>query len=136
MSKRSTARTSAARPVRHRPRWVRLLLGLSLLPMAAGLVLLVAALAGGTWLGSPVEQAGLGGLLALEGFALANALQQLWRPAAGWALIGAAAGLAGFLGNSGTWALVLAALLAGSGAVLLGGEFARRLQAPRDKARR
>jgi hypothetical protein len=129
MSKQTSKRTAPpARPPR--PAWVRWLLMATILPMAAGAVLLLAALINVTLWRSPGDQAVLGGALLLGGFALANALQQLWRLAGAWAL-GAAALLLGAAGAGlGPWAGPAAWVIGAAAAVLLVIEFIHRMPNP------
>jgi hypothetical protein len=104
--------------------------------MAIGAVLLGAALINATIWRSVGQQAMLGGVLALGGFALANSLQGLWRLAAGWAL-GAGALLLGALGRGlGAWAVPAAWLLAAVAAVVIVMEFVRRMPDPDSRPRR
>lgn len=130
MSKRSTSRKAPPATPAERPAWVRLLLGLSLLPMAAGVVLLGAALLNVTLWRSPAAEAVLGGALLLSGFALANAAQQLWRLAGAWAL-GAAALLLSALGSGlGSWVVPAAGVLGLAAGIVVVIELGRRMPDP------
>jgi hypothetical protein len=130
MSKRTSGRKASLATPPRRPAWARLLLGLSLLPMAAGAVLLGAALLNITLWHSPAAQAGLGGALLLAGFALANLIQQLWRLAGAFAL-GAAGLLLATLGTGlGAWSQPVGwGMVVGAG-ILVARELARRMPEP------
>lgn len=67
---------------------------LTAVPMVMGLFLFVASWFDLLLVGTAETQTLAGALLALGGFAAANALQGLWRLAAGWLLIAAATWLA------------------------------------------
>lgn len=122
----SARRTAPAAP--QAPRWRQLLLLLTIVPMAVGVVLFVAAWADWVFLGSQMGQTVAGALIALLGFAAANALQAHWLLAAGWAGLGIGVWL--LVGHSDVpWMFWLGAA-AGIGAlVCLGLEFVRRYRA-------
>jgi hypothetical protein len=122
--KRSTPRRASI-PEPAAPRWRQVLLLLTIVPMAAGLVLFVAAWADWVFLGSQTGQTAAGALLASFGFAAANALQAKWLLAAGWAALGVAVWL--LVGAGGwPWAFWLGIAAGAAGLALLGLEFARR----------
>lgn len=72
----------------------QLFLVAALVPVTVGLFLFIASWFEFTLFGTAESQTLAGALLALGGFALANAIQGLWRLAAGWLLIGVAIWLA------------------------------------------
>jgi len=76
------------------PRHRQLLMLLTAVPMVTGIFLFVASWFDFVLVGTAESQTLAGALLALGGFAAANALQGLWRLAAGWLLIAAAIWLA------------------------------------------
>lgn len=91
MSKKHSPRARKAAPQSQAmPRYRRLLMVLTAVPMVMGLFLFVASWFDILLVGTPETQTLAGALLALGGFAAANALQGLWRLAAGWLLIAAA----------------------------------------------
>ncbi len=122
----SARRTAADAP--QAPRWRQVLLLLTIVPMAVGVVLFVAAWADWVFLGSQMGQTVAGALIALLGFAAANALQAHWLLAAGWAGLGIGVWL--LVGHSDVPWMFWAGAAAGAGAlVCLGLEFVRRYRA-------
>lgn len=122
----SARRTAPAAP--SAPHWRQLLLLLTIVPMAVGVVLFVAAWADWVFLGSQMGQTVAGALIALVGFAAANALQAHWLLAAGWAGLGIGVWL--LVGHSDVPWMFWAGAVAGAGAlVCLGLEFVRRYRA-------
>ncbi len=107
------------------PKWRQVLLLLTAVPMAIGIVLFVAAWADWILLGTQTGQTIAGALLALLGFAASNALQERWVLAAGWAALAGAVWL--LVGHSSqTWALWLGAAVAVIALILLGLTFIGR----------
>jgi hypothetical protein len=90
--KKSTSKRQTA-PVTERPRWVRVLLLLTLVPMAIGVLLILAWALDWDLFGRLDDQIVLGTLFLLASFSASNALQQKWYPAAGWLLLAIADGL-------------------------------------------
>lgn len=84
-SSRAPAKSAPATPAT--PLWRQVLLLASVVPMLAGIVLFVASWFDAVWFGNATTQTVTGALLALGGFALANAVQEKWRLAGGWALL-------------------------------------------------
>lgn len=76
------------------PRYRQLLMILTAVPMVTGIFLFLASWFDFVLVGTAESQTLAGALLALGGFAAANALQGLWRLAAGWLLIAVAIWLA------------------------------------------
>lgn len=85
--KRSPQRRRAVQTAPQMARWQQLLLLVTVVPMLAGIFLFVASWFDIQLFGTPESQTIAGALLALLGFAAANALQKLWRLALGWLLI-------------------------------------------------
>jgi len=95
MAKKSSARARKAAPrSKAVPRYRQLLMVLTAVPMVTGLFLFIASWFDFVLVGTAESQTLAGALLALGGFAAANALQGLWRLVAGWLLIAAAIWLA------------------------------------------
>lgn len=92
--KRFVRRKQAAPAVPAMARWQQLLLLVTVVPMLAGIFLFVASWFDIQLFGTPESQTVAGALLALLGFAAANAIQKLWRLAAGWLLLAAGVWLA------------------------------------------
>ena len=131
-ARRAAARHGAAAPGKARalPKWRQLLLLVTIVPMAAGIALFVAAWADLVFLGTQVGQTVAGALLALLGFAASNALQERWMLAGGWAALGAAVWL--LVGRSGeTWALWLGVAAGAAALILLGLAFMERYRQTR-----
>lgn len=107
------------------PRWRQVLLLSTIVPMAVGVVLFVAAWADWVFLGSQTGQTVAGALIAFLGFAAANALQNHWLLAGGWAALGIGVWL--LVGHPDVawmfWAGVAAGIIA---LACLGLEFVRR----------
>ncbi len=107
------------------PRWRQILLLLTVVPMAIGIVLFVAAWADWIFLGTQTGQTIAGALLALLGFAASNALQERWLLAGGWTALAGAVWL--MVGHSNqTWAPWLGAAVAVIALILLGIMFVGR----------
>ncbi len=85
--KRSPQRKRAVQAAPTMARWQQLLLLVSVVPMLVGVFLFVASWFDILLFGTPESQTVTGALLALLGFAAANAIQKLWRLAAGWLLL-------------------------------------------------
>lgn len=95
MSKKHPAHARKAAPQpKAMPRYRQLFMVLTAVPMVTGLFLFIASWFDFVLVGTAESQTLAGALLALGGFAAANALQGLWRLAAGWLLIAAAIWLA------------------------------------------
>ena len=120
----SPRRPTSPAPADSADRRARSLLALTLFPLVLGLVLISAALVGISLWDAWVTQAMVGGLFVLVSFAASNALQKKWNLAAGWLLVGAAAGFGFSLAQ--TWATVVAFVLGGVGLYLLLTEFIKR----------
>jgi hypothetical protein len=99
---------------------------LTLLPLIAGVLLIIAWAVDLTIWGSEQLQVSLALLLILASFAASNAVQRNWILAAGWTLLG----IADFILL--TWidfnVQIVAFILGGVGVILLGFEFFRRIQ--------
>ncbi len=122
--KRSTQRKRAAQAAPQMARWQQLLLLVTVVPMLAGLFLFVASWFDIQLFGTPESQTVTGALVALVGFAAANALQKLWRLAAGWLLIAGGVWLAtAMAGAPLMWAGVM---LGAVGLILVLWAFAQR----------
>lgn len=87
VKKRSVRRKQTAPAAPTLARWQQLLLLVTVVPMLAGIFLFVASWFDIQLFGTPESQTVSGALLALLGFTAANAIQKLWRLAAGWLLI-------------------------------------------------
>jgi len=112
------------------PKWRQVLLLLTIVPMATGVVLFVAAWADLIILGTQMGQTIAGALLAFWGFAAANALQERWMLAGGWAALGGAVWL--LMGRSTeTWALGLGGIAGAVALILLGLAFIKRYRETR-----
>lgn len=114
-------------------RWRQIGLLLTIIPMLAGIILFVAAWADWILIGTQTGQTVAGALLALLGFASANALQNKWLLAGGWAGLGFAVAL--LVGILEPWAQMLGGLLGGVGVMLLAVEFVRRFRQQSERHR-
>jgi len=127
-------RRSKNRPARRsdpQTRSRQILLLLTVVPMAVGLVLFVAAWADWVFLGTPQGQTLAGGILMLAGFAAANLVLRQWMLAAGWGLLAVALWL--LVGMTQSWARIFGGVVGVAGVVLVLIEFARRYQVQRPK---
>ena len=107
------------------------LLLLTVVPMVAGLFLFISSWAGWVVVGTAEEQAVIGALVMLLGFAASNAVQKTWTLAAGWVLLGVAIWL---MVTPPSPALRYLGMTFGvGGIVLILVEFTRRYQAREDR---
>ncbi len=95
--KRSPQRKRQPQAAQPLPRWRQLLLLATAVPMLGGLFLFVASWFDLVLFGTPESQTITGALIALIGFAAANAIQALWWLAGGWLLIAVGVWMATFL---------------------------------------
>ncbi len=119
-----TASTSRSKPRASTPR--NLLLMLSLLPLAAGILLVLGWAADIIVWGSDQFQVSIAVLLILISFALSNAVQKNWILAAGWTLMVVADVLLVFWIDYNLQ--IIAFVIGGVGLILLGYEFIRRFR--------
>lgn len=127
--KSTSARQSTA--VEERPRWVRLLLLLTLVPMVIGLLLILAWAMDWNVTGRLDDQIVIGTLFLLASFSATNALQQKWYPAAGWLLLAIADGL--ILAGRQVAVQAVGVALGVGGLTLLGIEFYQRYRLQSNK---
>ncbi len=106
--------------------WQRLLLVLSLVPVALGIFLILAWALDWELIGSLDNQIVVGTLFILGGFALSNLGQKKYRLAAGWACLMVADALV-LVGQP--WLLVAGAVAGLAGLILIGIEFYQRMRA-------
>lgn len=115
--KRSPQRKRAAQAAPQMARWQQLFLLVTVAPMLAGIFLFVASWFDIQLFGTPESQTVTGALVALLGFAAANAIQKLWRLAAGWLLLAGGVWLA--TATAGTPFMWAGVVLGAIGAVLV-----------------
>lgn len=131
MAKKRSASRKQAPP--QMARWQQLLLLATAVPMLGGLFLFVASWFDLVLFGTPESQTITGALLALVGFAAANAIQGLWWLGAGWFMIAVGVWMATFLTDPRVmWAGVL---LGAAGLVVVLVAFARRYRQVRQAQR-
>lgn len=106
--------------------WQRLLLVLSLVPMASGIFLILAWALDWDLYGSLENQIVVGTLFILGSFALSNLGQKKYRLAAGWACLMVADALV-LVGQP--WLLVTGGVVGLAGLILIGIEFFQRIRA-------
>lgn len=120
----STPRRVSASKEQARPLLERWLLVLTLVPLAAGVIVILSGLAGILFFASRTAHIVWGGLGILLSFALSNAVQKQWSLAAGWLLLALAIGL--IFSRSESWLQVPAFLLGGVALYLLLSEMVTR----------
>ena len=107
-----------------RPRWVNLLLMLTLLPLISGVVLLATPILGFTLFDPLLLQVIFGAILLLGSFAASNFLQKKWILAVGWTALTLAVVLLWLF--SAVWAQAVAVALGASGLAAIAYEFWQR----------
>ncbi len=95
--RRSPQRKRSTQAAPQMARWQQLLLLATAVPMLGGLFLFVASWFDLVLFGTAESQTISGAILALIGFAAANAIQKLWRLAVGWLLVAVGVWMATFL---------------------------------------
>lgn len=123
-----TTKKSEKREIERQPRWVRYGLSLSLVPLVAGLIFILAFAFDYDLFGAKENQLSIGFLLFLLSFAMSNAFQQRWNLFAGWTLL-MLADLVTLLITQSLPAQIAALVLAVMGLIFLGREYFRRIRA-------
>ncbi len=120
--------------VHETPAWKRLLLTLTLVPLAIGILLLIAWMLDLEIFGNPERLPPVASFFILLSFTASNLIQAHWLLATGWGLLSVASLLL-WLSTSST-VLIASYILGGLGLILLGLQYFRRIsQTSRGKNR-
>ncbi|MEW5871519.1 MAG: hypothetical protein AB1894_19755 [Chloroflexota bacterium] len=107
------------------PTWVRLLLSLTLVPLVAGVLLIIAWMLDLEIMGDPQRLLPVGTFFVVFSFAASNLLQKNWLVGAGWSLVSIAMLLLWI--STASPVLVAAFVLGILGIMMLGFEYFRRI---------
>jgi hypothetical protein len=115
------------------PRWRRILLSLTLVPLIIGVLLIGAWALEMDLLGSMEDQIVVGTLFLLFSFAASNALQEKWSLTAGWALLMLADWM--ILAGREVWLQVVGFIVAATGVILVGAHYVRGIRRDPDQTK-
>ena len=127
MPKRSMKNYAKAPNQVERPSGSKIVLALSLVPLIAGAILIVAWAMDFEWLPNPQDQIVVGTMFVLLSFAVSNAAQKKWTLGAGWALLLVADYL--ILAQRTAWIQYLGIAAGVAGAALVAMAFFRNIRA-------